>query len=175
METKSLLEFTSHIDGKNATVQIFADRVEYTKPGRVTLTRLAGASVTLGKTLVGSGIRTGGEAEMIPIKSISSVITAKDGLRYHKVVITASNAEIEFRVDKAVADAVKALVSELILGTHPAQLGNSASTIVVSAVVPSAPAGVDRVGKLKELKELLDAGILSTEEFDVEKKKILDS
>jgi hypothetical protein len=175
METKSILEFTSHIDGKNATVQVFADRIEYTKPGRVTLTRLAGASMTMGATLLGSGLRTGGDAEMIPIKSISSVNTGKDGLRFHKVVITASNAEIEFRVDKAIADAVKALISELILGTHPAQLGEPTPTIVVSAVAPAAPVAVDRVGKLKELKELLDAGILSNEEFDVEKKKILDS
>ena len=175
METKSLLEFTSHVDGKNATVQIFVDRVEFNKPGRVTITRLAGASVTLGATLLGSGLRTGGEAEMIPIKNISSVHTGKDGLRFHKVVITASNAEIEFRVDKAIADAAKELISQLILGTHPAQQVESTPTIVVSTVASTAPAGVDRVGKLKELKELLDAGILSNEEFDIEKKKILDS
>ena len=31
----------------------------------------------------------------------------------------------------------------------------------------------DKVAKLKELKELLDAGALTQEEFDIEKKKIL--
>ena len=35
------------------------------------------------------------------------------------------------------------------------------------------PAGQDKVTKLKELKELLDSGALTQEEFDVEKKSIL--
>lgn len=33
---------------------------------------------------------------------------------------------------------------------------------------------VDKVAKLKELKELLDTGVLSQEEFDAEKKKVLE-
>ena len=182
METKSLLEFTSHIDGKNAIVQIFADRVEYTKPGRVTLTRLAGASVTMGASLKATGIRTGGEAEMIPIKNISSVNTAKDGLRFHKVVITASNATIEFRVDKAVADTAKVLLSQLMLGTHPAQLIASPATpqvLITAAPTQStevpATSGDGKIEQLKSLKELLDSGILTPEEFDTEKQKILGS
>jgi hypothetical protein len=178
METKSLLEFTSHIDGKNAIVQIFADRVEYTKPGRVTLTRLAGGAATMGASLMATGIRTGGEAEMIPIKNITSVNTGKDGLRYHKVVITASNATIEFRVDKAVADAAKVLLSQLMLGTHPAQLTTSSPQVVITASPTPAPAtpaagGEGKVEQLKSLKELLDSGILTQEEFDAEKQKIL--
>ncbi len=178
MENKSLFEFTSHIDGKNASVQIFADRVEYTKPGRVTLTRLAGASMTMGTSLLATGIRSGGDAEMIPIKNITSINTGKDGLRYHKVVITASNAEIEFRVDKAVADAVKVLLSQLMLGTHPAQLTTTSPQVLITTnPTPTLGAqtsgGEGKIEQLKSLKELLDSGILTQAEFDAEKQKVL--
>jgi hypothetical protein len=115
---------------------------------------------------------------MIPIKNITSVNTGKDGLRYHKVVITASNATIEFRVDKAVADAAKVLLSQLMLGTHPAQLTTSSPQVVIAATPTPAPAtpavgGEGKVEQLKSLKELLDSGILTQEEFDTEKQKIL--
>ena len=36
-----------------------------------------------------------------------------------------------------------------------------------------AQAGIDRIEQLKQLKELLDCGILTEEEFISEKKKIL--
>ena len=186
MEMTALLEFTSHVDGKNAKVQIFPDRVEWAKPGKVSLTRLTGASMTLGASLVATGIRTGGSAEMIAVKNITSVVSSKDGLRFHKVVITASGNTIEFRVDKAVADAARVLISQLILGSHPSQLrfSNEPTVVAETAAVKSAevapPAqGVDgssdRVAKLKELKSLLDDGILSPEEFEGEKRKVLDS
>ena len=116
---------------------------------------------------------------MIPIKNITSVVSAKDGLRYHKVVITASNAEIEFRVDKAVADAAKQLISQLMLGSHPSQLTTSSPStqIVIPAVVAQptvAPAPGDKIEELKKLKELLDVGVLTDEEFQAQKKKILE-
>ena len=97
-------------------------------------------------------------------------------MRYHKVVITASNAEIEFRVDKAVADAAKVLLSQLMLGTHPSQLTTQAPpTVVVApqAQTPETPATEDKFAQLKSLKDLLDSGILTQEEFDREKQRIL--
>lgn len=183
MDTKALLEFTSHIDGKNAMVQIFSDRIEYTKPGKISMTRLAAASMTVGASLLATGVRTGGDAEMIPIRNITSVNTGKDGLRYHKVVVTASNATIEFRVDKTVADAAKFLISQLMLGTHPSQVAKetNATQIVVtpttqppSTVPPTPSPEPDKFESLKKLKELHDAGILSDAEFESEKQKILN-
>ena len=186
MEMTALLEFTSHVDGKNAMVQIFPDRVEWTKPGKVTLTRLAGASVTFGASLAATGLRTGGSAEMIAVKNITSVQSAKDGLRFHKVVIVTSGNTIEFRVDKAVADATRLLISQLVLGSHPSQLRHSNEPAVAAVAIPtrateasppvqSSDGANDRVAKLKELKSLLDDGILSQEEFEAEKRKVLDS
>ena len=181
METKSLLEFTSHVDGKNAMVQIFSDRIEYTKPGRVSLTRLASASVTGGVSLLATGVRTGGDAEMIPVKNISSVNSGKDGLRYHKVTVTAANASVEFRVDKVVADAAKFLISQLMLGTHPSQSAPATPQVVV--VANASPQSLpepsqnsdDKFERLRKVKELFDSGVLTAEEFDREKQKLLGS
>ena len=47
--------------------------------------------------------------------------------------------------------------------------------VVVPVVKQESPAGYTKFSKLKQLKELLDAGVLTKAEFDVEKKKILAS
>jgi hypothetical protein len=44
---------------------------------------------------------------------------------------------------------------------------------VAAAPAPAAPVEEDKYAKLKEAKELLDAGILTDEEFAAEKAKIL--
>ena len=44
-----------------------------------------------------------------------------------------------------------------------------------SKKTPNEPQPKDNVAKLKELKELMDAGVLSKEEFDAQKEKILNS
>jgi len=174
VESKALLEFTSHIDGKNAYVTIFPDRVEWDRKGRVTLTRLAGASMTMGASLLATGVRTGGSSEMIPIKNITSVTSGKDGLRFHKVTITASNAEIEFRVDKAIADAAKTLISQLMLGSHQSQTSNVSQPVIVVPTAPSSESESDKFENLKKLKDLLDAGVLTDEEFQDQKRRLLD-
>lgn len=68
--------FKSHIDGKNADVQLFRDRLEWAKGSR------------LGLVQKGS--------EVIPIKSISSVTTERDGLVNTKVRVICSGNTIEF-------------------------------------------------------------------------------
>lgn len=44
---------------------------------------------------------------------------------------------------------------------------------VAAAPAPAAPVEEDKYAKLKEAKELLDAGVLTEEEFAAEKAKIL--
>ncbi len=67
----ALMTFESHIDGKNATVSIYPDRIEWEQKGRMTVTRL----VTTG----GLAGRKGGGTEMILMRAITSVTTKKDG------------------------------------------------------------------------------------------------
>ena len=117
MNTEVLMQFKSHVNGKNADVVIYPDRVEWGQQGRVTLTRLAGGAMTIGKV----GIRKGGNSEMMPIKSVSSVTMQKDGLRFHKVVVICTGNTVEFRVDKADGEAAKMLLTQLVLGSHPSQ------------------------------------------------------
>lgn len=95
-----LIKFTSHIDGKNADVEIYVDRVEWTQKSKM--------------------LRRGNH-EMIPIKAISSVSQKRDGLHQAVSVICSGNT-IEFRVGKKEADTVKALLTDLILGKHTSQL-----------------------------------------------------
>lgn len=107
MNTEPLLTFKSHVDGKNADVAIYADRIEWAQAGGLSLTRVAAGSLTLGASLVKTGVRKGGSTEMMPVKSMSSVTTSKDGLRYYKVVVVATGNTVEFRVDKSDGEQAK--------------------------------------------------------------------
>jgi hypothetical protein len=57
---------------------------------------------------------------------------------------------------------------------QPAFVAPPVEPIVAAAVVPAQPPGkLDKMASLRELKTLLDQGVLSQDEFDAEKKKIL--
>jgi hypothetical protein len=87
------MEFASHIAGKNAQVQIYSDRVEWTKVGM------------LGKK----------GSEMVPMRSISSVTTKKDGLRNTVVEVATSSGVIGMRVAHAQAEQVRRCLMDQIL------------------------------------------------------------
>ena len=103
-----LLTFTSHISGKNATVHVFPDRVEWEWPGRVTLTRALGGSMLTGS------VRKGASTQMIPIRAITSVTSQKDGLRNWRVSIITSGNTIAMRVSKDEADRLKGTLLNLM-------------------------------------------------------------
>lgn len=105
----ALMEFTSHIAGKNAKVAIYPDRIEWEQQGRMTATR-----VLTGAALV-TGARKGGSSEMIPIRAITSVTTKKDGLMNHAVSIIAGGNSIDMRVSKPEAEQIKATITRLML------------------------------------------------------------
>ena len=179
------MTFKSHVDGKNADVAIYVDRIEWGQAGGVSLTRLAAGTMTMGASLLKTGVRKAGASEMMPIKSMSSVTTAKDGLRFHKVIVICSGNTVEFRIDKAEGEAVKTLLTQLILGTHPAQQVPQAPPPPVAApatasVQPSptaTPASstppLSVIDQIKELAQLRDAGILTEAEFAAQKAKVL--
>ena len=176
METNPLYNFKSHIDGKNADVNIFADRIEWSRKGGVSTAKVLGAAMTGGMSLVATGVnKKGGNSEMIPVKSLTSVISERDGLRFWKVTVTASGNSIDFRCDRSEADEVKRLLTQLMVGSHPAQVKASAS-VLAPIVPPPAAASAATSGiaeELKKLAELRDAGILTDEEFASQKSKLL--
>lgn len=93
----ALMNFTSHIAGKNAEVAIYPDRIEWTTAGKRTLAGRQSSS------------------EMIPVRAITSVGAKRDGLRYHAVTIIASGNTIDMRVSKAEAEQIKQTVTRLML------------------------------------------------------------
>ena len=105
----ALMSFKSHIAGKNADVTIYPDRIEWEQQGRITATR------ALGGALLTGSLRKGGASEMIPIRSLTSVTTSKDGLTNYKVTLIAPGNTIEMRVPKGVAEQVKSTVTGLML------------------------------------------------------------
>jgi hypothetical protein len=105
----ALMTFTSHIAGKNATVSIHEDRIEWEQKGRVTATR-----VLTGAALVGMG-RKGGSTEMIPIRHITSVTTRKDGLTNWAVSVVTSGNTVDMRVSKGEAEQIKQAITRLML------------------------------------------------------------
>ena len=110
--TSALHEFTSHVSGKNATVRVFPDRVEWETAGSV---RKGLAVATLGASALASGLRKGAAAEMIPIRAVTSV-TTKKGLRNTRLTIIAAGNEIEANVGHDEAEAVKATILRLMAG-----------------------------------------------------------
>lgn len=108
MPDAPLMEFTSHIRGKNATVEIHRDRIEWDQKGRITATR------ALGGALLTGSLRKGGGTEMIPIRAITSVTTRKDGFHWAVSIIAPGNT-VDMRVSKAEADRIKRTVQDLML------------------------------------------------------------
>lgn len=184
MQVEPLLTLKSHIDGKNADVGIFPDRIEWAKAGGLSASRLTAATFTMGASLLKTGVRKGGGTEMVAVKAMSSVTTAKDGLRYYKLVVVASGNTVEFRVDKADAERARTLLTQLIVGSHPLQAAplQVALPAIVPVVAPPPPpsqeaspaAAAPSVGdKLRELASLRDEGLLTEDEFQSQKAKLL--
>ncbi|MET9353677.1 SHOCT domain-containing protein [Streptomyces sp. NPDC006617] len=174
MSSDALMTFKSHIEGKNADVTIYPDRVEWARSG-MSAKKLTAGFLTGGASLLATGVRSSkAGTEMIPVKSISSVVTKRDGLLYTKVVVVASGNTIDFRVPHDSAPAVKALLTDLVLGRVPApgQAAPSVAPHPVPAAATSSQVSTP-VEQLRQLAELRDAGILSEEEFVTKKTEIL--
>ena len=84
-----LMEFVSNIDGKNATVCIYNDRVEYLREVGVSAGKITAGVLTGGMSLAVTGVGKGAYgaggsrkhgSEVIPIKAVTSVSTRRDGL-----------------------------------------------------------------------------------------------
>jgi hypothetical protein len=153
---KPLYAFTSHNEGKNAKVEIWADRLEWERK-----------SMNAFKVLTGAGFVTGfrnKNTDMLPMRSITSV-TAKKGIGINTVITIHSAAgELDFRVGHKEADKIRGLLNRLILDA------GKTTVVVQQAAEAQAP---DIPAQLGKLKDLLDAGVLTQEEFDAKKTELL--
>jgi Short C-terminal domain len=98
------------------------------------------------------------DTEVIPIRAISSVQAKKSGFRTH-VTVYASGNTVEFRIAHQDAQRFKDAVMQLVLAEPPTS---------------SSPAVVDVADQIRKLGELRDQGLLTSEEFDTRKRRLLD-
>jgi hypothetical protein len=171
MTDAPLYRFTSHILGKNAKVAIYLDRIEWELPRGVSGGKVTAGVLTAGLSVLATGVRNRkAGTEMIPVKSMTSVTTQRDGMLNSKVsVITAGNT-VDFRVSHAEAKIVKDTLTDLMLGKHPSVQAPAPEP--ASPAPPVAPAA-DPTAQLQQIAALRDSGILTDEEFAAKKAEIL--
>lgn len=117
-EQKPLLQFTSHIQGKNAVVSVWPDRLEWLQPRGISGAKVTAGIMTAGLSMLATGVKGGKTGtEMIPVKSISSVTTKKDGFSNTLVSVITSGNTIDFRVSHKEAAELKQVLTRLILSS----------------------------------------------------------
>lgn len=113
----ALLKFKSHIDGKNADVAIYPDRVEWIMARGVSGAKVTAGVLTGGLSMLATGVKNGkAGSQMIPMKSITGVTTKRDGMIITVVTVTSSSSAIGFRVSHKEAEQMRQLLNQLILG-----------------------------------------------------------
>jgi hypothetical protein len=173
VDATPIFTFTSHIEGKNAKVSVFQDRIEWVKPRGVSGGKLAAGFMTAGMSLLATGVKSGKSgSEMIPVKSMSSVTTSRDGVMNTKVSVITSGNTIDFRVSHAEAARVKDVLTQLILGTHPDQTAQPVAVVAPPVHAAAAPQD-DLMAQLAKLGDLRTAGVLTDEEFSQKKSELL--
>lgn len=112
----ALLKFKSHINGKNADVAIFPDRIEWLMARGVSGAKVTAGVLTAGLSMLATGVKNGkAGTEMIPMKSITGVSTKRDGMINTVVTVTSSSSAIGFRVSHKEAEQMRQLLNQLIL------------------------------------------------------------
>lgn len=161
-------QFTSHIDGKNAKVSIYPDRVEWDQPRSVSKGKMWGAALTGGLSLAATGVKsnkTGGSV-MIPVRSITSVSVKRDGMMNSIVLVQSAGGEAAFRVSHAEGKIVKETLLSLVNQAHDPR---------PTAIHAPAPIAVElsAADKIQQLATLYAQGVLTDEEFSAGKAKAL--
>jgi hypothetical protein len=112
----ALLKFKSHIDGKNADVAIYSDRIEWHMARGVSGGKVTAGILTGGLSMLATGVKNGkAGSQMVPVKSITGVTTKRDGMINTIVSVTSSSSSIGFRVSHKEAEQMRQLLNSLIL------------------------------------------------------------
>lgn len=171
--TTPVLEFTSHIAGKNAKVRVYRDRIEWSRKGWVSArTRHIAGAATVGLSYLVTGAKTVDDGEIIPIRTISS-ITSKRGLRNTLLTFITTGNTLEMNVSHSEAATVKDLVQTLMLGGDAPVVVPPLPSADVRPEAASAPAQQDVAAELQEFAALRDQGIITDEDFKAKKRQLL--
>lgn len=167
-----LYEILSHIDGKNAKVKLWPDRIEWERGRGISGGKITAGFLTGGLSLLATGVKGGKDAyEMLPINHITSVGNRKDGMLYHVVEVQTAGGTVGFRVNRDDAAAFR----QAILNLMQARASTPVTVQVANAAPeqPAVAAAPDHVAQLQQLAQLRDAGILTDDEFAAKKQEIL--
>lgn len=172
-EAMPLFEIISHIDGKNAKVRLWPDRLEWERGRGISAGKITAGIMTAGTSFLLTGVKAGKDAyEMVPLGQVTSVANRKDGMLYHLVEVQTAGGTVAFRVSRNDAAQFRQAILD--------QLQTRANTPVIVQVANTVPepvsqiaAAPDHVDQLQKLAQLRDAGILTEEEFATKKAEIL--
>ena len=142
MSENPIYEVTSHIEGKNARVRIYPDRIEWERGKSLSGGKMTAAIITFGMSAAVTGgvsSRKGSGTEMIPMRSISSVTTRHDTFSNDVVSIVTSGNTIDLRCSRAEAAQLKSLILQGINGTLVARPAAPA----YGAPAAGKPSGID--------------------------------
>lgn len=159
MKEAPLMQFASHIDGKNAKVSIYPDRIEWARTGLKPPGGATGVLLSGGLSLAIPGRK---DTNTIPIRQIQGISTHKAGLSFTTVRVTTAGDTAEFRVSKREAEQVKSTLLRLM--NQPTQSAESDGRSRGSLA-----------DELRKLSELRDAGVLTNAEFNAQKARLLRS
>lgn len=110
------MTLTSHIAGKNATVRLYASRVEWERGAGLGLSTESGSKWKSGMAHVANALTSKKrESESLPLRSISHVGSKRDGMIWTKVVLTTSAGDVELRCTHADAKRFVSEVQRLML------------------------------------------------------------
>ena len=157
MNEAPVMQFSSHIDGKNAKVSIYPDRIEWARVGLKPPGGVTGVLLSGGLSLALPGRK---DTNMIPIRQIQGVTTHKAGLSYTTVRVTTAGDTVAFRVTKREAEQVKSALLRLMNGSTQSAAPGQGSTGSLA-------------DELRKLSDLRDAGVLTDAEFSAQKARLL--
>lgn len=180
---RPIFEVVSHIEGKNANVRLWSDRLEWERGRGISAGKLTAAAFTGGASLLVTGVKGGKDAfDMIWLKQVTSVSNRKDGLLYHLVEVQASAGAavntVGFRVSREHAANFRAAILDAVQALEVANRTSLTVNVENNVSPPAAPATLmpappDLHAQLQQLASLRDAGILTEEEFAAKKTDLL--
>jgi hypothetical protein len=114
-------------------------------------------------------------SSVIPIKMIQGVSTARKGVRFTAVVVATAGSSVEFHVVANDAENIKNTIRNLMLNGPAATPAPIAVHVAAPATSSPAPATTSSslADELVKLVQLRDTGVLTPQEFHLQKARLL--
>jgi hypothetical protein len=159
--------FQSVVDGEQAEVRVYADRLEWEQR----VLRLARRNPHIEATwLMRQPPCTEVETLRVPVAAMTSVTVWAACSTFTAISVDAAPAPIEFRVSHSDAVEIADLLTGLVLGAAMPLQADAPNGVVA---LPAQVRGTGIADQIRTLGALYAAGILSAEEFFVEREALM--